>query len=332
MSAASILFLLVVFVAVAAVALAALWLFAPRALRQRLSEHARSQSHMQSHAQSVAQNNVQKDAQDGATHDGAPVDGNWIERMAWVAQPLTRLSLPEQGWERSPLRTRFITAGWRHVSAPTLYFAAKTVLALLLPACAGLVAAGSGVPQNLWMTLLLATAAFGYYLPNAVLARTAAWRQQEIFEHLPDALDLLTVCVEAGLSLERALAKVAAEIHIKSLALAQELQLALMEMRAGFSKERALRNLALRSGVEDMDTLVAMLIQSQRFGTSMGDSLRVHAENLRSKRRLLAEEAAAKIALKLLFPLIFCIFPTLMLVLLGPAILQLARVLPGLAH
>jgi tight adherence protein C len=144
---------------------------------------------------------------------------------------------------------------------------------------------------------------------------------------LPDALDLLTVCVEAGLSLERALVRVAAEIHIKSVALAQELQLALMEMRAGFSKEKALRNLALRSGVEDMDTLVAMLIQSQRFGTSMGDSLRVHADNLRTKRRILAEEAAAKVGLKLLFPLIFCIFPTLMLVLLGPAALQVVQVL-----
>jgi tight adherence protein C len=116
---------------------------------------------------------------------------------------------------------------------------------------------------------------------------------------------------------------VAGEIHIKSVALAQELQLALMEMRAGFTKERALRNLALRSGVEDVDTLVAMLIQSERFGTSMGDSLRIHSDNLRGKRSVLAEEAAAKIALKLLFPLIFCIFPTLMLVLIGPAGIQI---------
>jgi tight adherence protein C len=102
------------------------------------------------------------------------------------------------------------------------------------------------------------------------------------FRNIPDALDLLTVCVEAGLSLERALVKVAGEIHIKSMVLAQELQLVLMEMRAGFTKEKALRNFALRSGVEDVDTLVAMLIQSERFGTSMGDSLRVHSDNLRT--------------------------------------------------
>ena len=104
----------------------------------------------------------------------------------------------------------------------------------------------------------------------------------------------------------------------------------LMEMRAGFSKEKALRNLALRSGVEDVDTLVAMLIQSERFGTSMGESLRVHSDNLRSKRSVIAEEAAAKIALKLLFPLIFCIFPTLMLVLMGPAGIQIYRMLPAM--
>jgi tight adherence protein C len=303
MNGAHILFLLIVFAVVALLALAAMLLFAPAALRQRLSTHA---------------------AQDGAEHAG----GGWIERVAKVAQPFMRLSLPEEGWERSPLRTRFMTAGWRHPSAPTMYFAAKTVLALLLPALAGVLLAGlsDGAGRG-GLTLLLILAALGYYLPNALLARTAGGRQREIFEHLPDALDLLTVCVEAGLSLERALAKVAAEVHIKSVALAQELQLVLMEMRAGFSKEKALRNLALRSGVDDVDTLVAMLIQSERFGTSMGDSLRVHAENLRSKRSMLAEEAAAKIALKLLFPLIFCIFPTLMLVLLGPAALQLFTVM-----
>ncbi|MRV71074.1 type II secretion system F family protein [Duganella sp. FT92W] len=304
-------FLLLVFVVVVAAVMLALWLFAPDAVRARLNGQLNDQPG------------------DAALAPGEG-QGNWIERIARVAQPLTRLSLPEEGWEQSPLRTRFITAGWRQPSAPTLYFAAKTMLALLLPALVAVPAAGA-VPQRAWLLLLLGGAATGYYLPNVVLARTASHRQREIFEHLPDALDLLTVCVEAGLSLERALVRVAAEIHIKSVALAQELQLTLMEMRAGFSKEKALRNLALRSGVEDMDTLVAMLIQSQRFGTSMGDSLRIHADNLRAKRRVMAEEAAAKIGLKLLFPLIFCIFPTLMLVLLGPAALQVARVLmPGI--
>lgn len=310
MSGAQIAFLLLVFVVAVGLAGLAMLAFSKVPLRERLGGFM-------------------------APDQAAPrQDGGWVERAAKVAQPFTRLSLPEEGWERSPLRTRFMNAGWRDANAPTLYFAAKTVLALLLPAL--LAALGSGALRegggNGWMVLLLGGASAGYYLPNLVLGSAAARRQREIFENLPDALDLLTVCVEAGLTLERALSKVAGEIHIKSLALAQELQMVMMELRAGFSKDKALRNLALRSGVEDVDTLVAMLIQSERFGTSMGDSLRVHSDNLRSRRNLLAEEAAAKVALKLLFPLIFCIFPTLMVVLLGPAAIQIQRVLlPAMA-
>ncbi|SDG95071.1 MULTISPECIES: type II secretion system F family protein [unclassified Duganella] len=298
MGGSQIIFLAIVFVVAAGIAVAALLAFSPVALRERLNEVIEPTA---------------------ATPDVAST--GWVEKVAQVAQPFSRLSLPEDGWEKSPLRTRFMNAGWRSASAPSLYFATKTLLALVLPAI------GALALQKGWMPLLLMFAGIGYYLPNAVLAHKAATRSREIFENFPDALDLLTVCVEAGLSLERALAKVAGEIHIKSMALAQELQLVLMEMRAGFTKERALRNLALRSGVEDVDTLVAMLIQSERFGTSMGDSLRIHSDNLRGKRSVLAEEAAAKIALKLLFPLVFCIFPTLMLVLIGPAAIQVYRMM-----
>jgi tight adherence protein C len=251
----------------------------------------------------------------------------WVERVVKVAQPFSKLSLPEEGWEKSLLRTRFMNAGWRNKSAPTLYFASKTVLALSLPIVTALVLSklAPTMLYNSFILALLAAVAVGYYLPNLVLRHLVARRQREIFETVPDALDLLTVCVEAGLSLERALIKVAGEIHIKSMVLAQELQLVLMEMRAGFTKEKALRNFALRSGVEDVDTLVAMLIQSERFGTSMGLSLRVHSDNLRTKRQMKAEETAAKIALKLLFPLIFFIFPSLLLVLIGPAGIRLVE-------
>ena len=310
MNGSQLLFLVIVFVVVVALALLAWLIFFPGTLHQRLFG-----------------------AMVPAASD-AVADHGWVERVARVAQPFSKLSLPEEGWERSPLRTRFMNAGWRQASAPALYFAAKTVLALLFPTVLGLYAASAMAAQlrSVLLLLLCVSATIGYYLPNLVLADTARRRKRDIFENIPDALDLLTVCVEAGLSLERALVKVSGEIHIKSVVLAQELQLVLMEMRAGFSKEKALRNLALRSGVDDVDTLVAMLIQSERFGTSMGDSLRVHSENLRSKRSLLAEEAAAKIALKLLFPLIFCVFPTLMLVLMGPAVIEVYRVLvPAMA-
>lgn len=305
MNAAQLSFLLIVFGIVCALAWLAMILFAPVALRIRLRRF-------------IGKSDTTQLESDG-----------WVERVAKVTQPLTKLSIPDEGWEQSALRTRFMNAGWRNPFAPTLFFAAKTALSLLGPAMVGvLVLAAVIVLSGIKLLfLLLLTASVGYYLPNVALRHIAQRRQREIFETLPDALDLLTVCVEAGLSLERAFVKVAGEIHIKSVTLAQELQLVLMEMRAGFSKERALRNFALRSGVNDVDTLVAMLIQSERFGTSVGDSLRVYSENLRNKRRLLAEECAAKIGLKLLFPLIFCIFPTLLMVLLGPAAIQLSRTL-----
>ena len=307
-------FLLIVFIVVAGLAGLVLLALAPGPLRQRL----------------LGMTAPAPPAAPAPDQGGA---GGWAERVARVVQPIGRLSLPAEGWEQSPLRTRFMNAGWRQASAPALYFAAKTTLALLAPGLvlAYLVGVLEGPLPGAALVLLSASAAIGYYLPNLVMRRCAARRQREIFENIPDALDLLTVCVEAGLSLERALAKVADEIGIKSATLAQELQLVLLEMRGGFGKDRALRNLALRSGVEDVDTLVAMLIQSERFGTSMGDALRVHADNLRGKRRLQAEEAAAKIGLKLMFPLTFCIFPTLLMVLLGPACIQLSRMLPEMA-
>jgi tight adherence protein C len=314
MHVGELLFLVVVFGVVCALAWLGMMLFAPAALRARLGKF------------------MARGEESGLEKRG------WLERIAKVVRPLTKLSIPEEGWEKSALRTRFMNAGWRNPSAPALYFASKTVLSLLGPALAAFVLAltGSALAGSRMLLVLLTMATLGYYLPNIILTRIAQRRQREIFENVPDALDLLTVCVEAGLSLERALVKVAGEIHIKSLTLAQELQLVLMEMRAGFTKEKALRNFALRTGVDDVDTLVAMLIQSERFGTSVGDSLRVHSENLRNKRRLLAEETAAKIGLKLLFPLIFCIFPTLLMVLLGPAAIQISRTLgpafAGLSH
>jgi tight adherence protein C len=310
MSASQLLFLLIVFATVVGLVALAIVCFSPRTLRERLAGFMGSADVTQLET------------------------GGWVERVAKVAQPFSRLSLPEEGWEKSALRTLFMNAGWRTPTAPTLYFAAKSVLVLALPGALalGLALAHSPLAGQRLLMWLFAGAMLGYYLPNLVLSHIAARRRRDIFETIPDALDLLTVCVEAGLSLERALIKVAGEIHIKSMVLAQELQLVLMEMRAGFTKEKALRNFALRSGVEDVDTLVAMLIQSERFGTSMGASLRVHSDNLRNKRRMAAEEAAAKIALKMMFPLIFCIFPTVLAVLVGPAAIQIMRtLLPAMA-
>ncbi|MGK5030400.1 type II secretion system F family protein [Janthinobacterium sp. MDT1-19] len=248
----------------------------------------------------------------------------WLVHAVSLTRPLARLSLPDEGWESSPIRSRFVHAGWRSQAAPALFYAAKTGLFVGLPLLVYFLLRQGGHNLPLW---LVAAAALGYYLPNVWLSRCVKQRQREVFETFPDALDLMTVCVEAGLAMDAALARVAQEIGLKSAVLAEELQLVTLELRAGSAKDKALRNLALRTGVEDVDALVTLLIQAERFGTSIAASLRVQSDQLRTKRRQRAEETAARIALKLLFPLIFFIFPSLMVVLMGPAFLQIYRVL-----
>ena len=250
----------------------------------------------------------------------------WRERLARLAEPLARLSVPAEGWETSPVRLRFINAGWRAPSVPGLFHAGKTALTIGLALMVYIALPHHNErPLVLTFLYLVGSAAIGYYVPDIALKRRIANRQREIFESFPDALDLMTVCVEAGLAMDAALARVGNEIGLKSPVLAEELQLVTLELRAGSSKEKALRNLALRTGVEDVDALAKMLIQAERFGTSIGTALRVQSEQLRTRRRQLVEEKAAKIATKLLFPLIFCIFPALLVVLLGPAVLQIMR-------
>jgi tight adherence protein C len=265
----------------------------------------------------------------------AQPEGKWVEKIAKVSSRVAKFSLPSEDWNKSLLRVRFINAGLRNESAPAIYFASKTLLALALPALVMifLSAQFNDTPRIYLLCGVLMASAFGFYLPNGVLSQLVERRKRSLFEDLPDAVDLMTVCVEAGLGFDAALSRVTEEIGMKSQAMRDELELVLLELRAGSGRDKALRNLALRTGVEDIDTLTTMLIQADRFGTSIGDSLRVYTDNLRTKRRLRAEEKAAKISLKLLFPLIFFIFPSLIIVLIGPAALQAVRMLlPTMAH
>jgi tight adherence protein C len=258
----------------------------------------------------------------------------WYEKLVEISQPISKLSVPKDGWEQSALRVQLMNAGWRSANAAPVYLAAKTALALAFPLVAMLALYGSSFASSLLerAIVLVVLAALGYYLPNVVLSRRITSRQRSIVEDFPDALDLLTVCVEAGLSLDASLMKVGEEIRMRSAVVASELELMLLEMRSGFAKEKALRNFSLRTGVEDIDSFSAMLIQAERFGTSIGASLRVLSDTLRTRRRMRAEERAAKIALKLLFPLIFFIFPALLFVLMGPAMIHIYRdLLPSMA-
>lgn len=267
---------------------------------------------------------------DLAGHElGAGRTGRWVRWVADKTRPIGKLSAPEEGFEQSNVKLRFAHAGIRNANATSAFFGIKTLLTLGLPilAFATITLSGAQVRGNSLLFVLLLAAALGYYGPNLWLNARIAARQREIFESFPDALDLMTVCVEAGLGTEAALMRVADDMQLKSPVLSEEMRLVNLELRAGADRERALRNLATRTGVDEVDGFVTMITQAERFGTSIAASLRVHADMLRTRRRQKAEEAAAKIALKLLFPLIFCIFPSLMVVLMGPAMIQVYRVL-----
>ena len=275
----------------------------------------------------VAHQRLQAVASD-ALQRPRPTD-RWMRWVADVTRPISKFSMPEEGFEKSTLRLRFMHAGIRNATAPAAFFGVKTLLTLGLPMLGFVVVTLTGSPLkgNNFLLAMLLLAAVGYYGPNMVLGHMVKARQREIFETFPDALDLMTVCVEAGLGTEAAMMRVAEDLEFNAPALADEMRLVNLELRAGADRERALRNLAIRTGVEEVDGFVTMISQAERFGTSIAASLRVHSEMLRTRRRQRAEEAAAKIALKLLFPLIFCIFPSLMVVLMGPAMIQIYRVL-----
>lgn len=298
-------FLGLVFVVVVALCLGASALLRPNVARQRLIGL-------------VADTPQRPQAKDG-----------WLRWVAKLTQPISKLSMPEEGFEKSSIRLRFAHAGIRNAAAAPAFFGVKTLLTLGLPLLGFVLLTLSGSPLtgNTLLLAMLALAALGYYGPNLVLSQRVATRQRDIFESFPDALDLMTVCVEAGLGTEAAMMRVAEDLQFKSPALADELRIVNLELRAGADRERALRNLAIRTGVEEVDGFVSMISQAERFGTSIAASLRIHSDMLRTRRRQRAEEAAAKIALKLLFPLIFCIFPSLMVVLMGPAMIQIYRVL-----
>lgn len=265
----------------------------------------------------------------------SPASGqsHWTETAVKLVGPFAQLSSPTEGIDASPLRLRLLNAGIRNEHAPLLYFGIKTLLPLVMAfAVYSFMRASSTTESSQLLLFPLAAALVACYLPNLVLRWLARQRKREIFENFPDAADLMLVCVEAGLGLDAALGKVTDEIRIKSEALAEELHWTNLEIRAGSTREKALRNLAARTSVDEIYTFAAMLTQADRFGTSIGDSLRVFSEDLRHKRQMRAEELAAKIPTKMLFPLVLCIFPSIVMVVLGPALIRMVRtVMPIIA-
>lgn len=229
--------------------------------------------------------------------------------------------------QSSGTRLQLIQAGFRHPMSYTVYFWVRAVLPASL-FILGLVFGKAIGMENQKIFLLGALGLlFGFLFPIAFLRWKIRKRQEEITDYLPDALDLLVVCVEAGLGLNAAFVKISEEFKLSSPTLSEEFDIVNREMVAGKPRIDALRSLSERTGVEEVKSLVAMLIQTEKLGTSLAQSLRVHSDSLRTKRRQRAEEAAAKTTIKLVFPLVFLLFPALFVVILGPGIIQIAKVL-----
>jgi tight adherence protein C len=229
--------------------------------------------------------------------------------------------LPLSPDQASRTEIQMIRAGFRNPSAVMVMRGMKVLFPLLLIAIVVSTRLYTWNPPFVFIITLL----LGYFVPELYLSRKINQRQSKLRKGLPDALDLLVICVEAGLALDQALLRVSQELNIAHPELSQELQLVNLEMRVGKTRLEALRALGQRTGVEDVKALVAMLVQADRFGTSVAQSLRVHSDDLRVKRRQRAEEMAAKTTVKMVPPLVFFIFPALMVVILGPAFISLMR-------
>ena len=229
----------------------------------------------------------------------------------------------------SAARLRFLRAGLRHENAGTSFWGAKILLMVLLPVIFFLLRFWLFKIMNYQMTVMsgVLSALLGFYLPDIWLRQKTDKRKEKILNALPDALDLLVICVESGMGLDSAIYRVAQETKLNSPELSDELQLMNLELRAGKSRRDALKNLALRTNLEEINSLVTLLIQTDQFGTSMADALRVYSDAYRTQRYQRAEELAAKLPVKLIFPLVIFIFPALFVVLLGPAAISIYNAL-----
>ena len=216
-----------------------------------------------------------------------------------------------------------------------IFAGTKFVLALALPLCMLLFRPDS---LRLWtpaasILLYVTFAMFGYYAPQLWLQLRIRERKRRISEGFPDALDLIVVCLESGLGLGPAIQRVGEELKVAHKNLSDELHVLSLELRTGLPRQQALRNLGVRTGVDDVKSLMGVLIQTDRFGTSVGDALRVYSDHMRKTRQFRAEELANKLPIKLLFPLIFCIFPSFFVIIMGPAVITFIRVLfPALGN
>lgn len=243
-----------------------------------------------------------------------------------LASPLSRL-VPPSAAEAKKLQKQLMHAGFRSAHAPVIFRAIQITALAIFPAAVAIACAIMARPLGSAVFWILLGFIAGFFIPRYVLRRMIRSRQQYVRWGLADALDLMVISVEAGLGLNAAMLRVSTELKEVHPDICEEFELANLEIRVGRERDEALRNLAERTGVDDLHSLVAMLIQTDRFGTSIARAVRVFSDSLRTKRRQRAEQAAQKAAVKLLFPLACFLFPTLFIAILGPAALQLADTL-----
>jgi len=253
--------------------------------------------------------------------------------IASLIRPLFPYLVPRQAGERSRVGRLLMHAGFRSPAALPLYYGCKTLLMIALPLL--VIFASAFLPRLTSGKLLFLAVTMGFLgslIPSVWLDRRVTKRQRELRIAFPDALDLLVVCVEAGLGLAPALQRVADDLMISHPELGNELALVNAEIRAGVERSQALKNLAERTGLGDVRGLVTLLVQTMRFGTGVADALRVYSEEFRDKRMQAAEELAAKIGTKMIFPLTLCLFPSFFLITVGPAVLRVIAVFKEMHH
>jgi tight adherence protein C len=247
----------------------------------------------------------------------------WNLDVSRYIKPVAKYVLPSKEAEQNKTLQRLIQAGYRSKNALNTFYAIKALTALIMPV--GAYVALRWYPElssTMVLFLVVLAAMIGVRLPDGILGKIREKRMKRLRVAFPDALDLLVVCVESGLGLGPAIERVARELEISHKDLAQELALVTAEIGAGVERPTALRNLSERCGLEDMKGLVGLLVQTIKFGTSVADALRVYSEEFRDKRMQKAEEEAAKIGTKMIFPLVFCMFPSFFIVAIGPAVMQ----------
>jgi tight adherence protein C len=233
--------------------------------------------------------------------------------------------VPQSPKDVTMMQRRLIRAGYRKEGALKALYGTKAVMGVVLPLLTASMVLGSSTdPSNKFAAILIATAV-GFFGPNEYVRRVAQKRQKQIARGLPNALDLLVVCVESGLGLDQAILQVSKELDQAHPEISEEFALVNLELKAGKRRIEALRNLAERSGVDDLKKLVAVLIQADRFGTGVAQSLRAHSDFMRVQARQVAEEKAAKLGVKLIFPIFFCILPSLFVVTVGPIAMRIIR-------